>query len=64
MKNIIDILLYNSFIKLPGSNQTFGENQGLYYFSGHVKQGENSMLHNAQPARTRESVKGNQKKTA
>ena len=24
------ILLYNSVIELPGSNQTFGKNQGLF----------------------------------
>ena len=30
MQYIIGILLYNSFVKLPGSNQTFGEKQGLF----------------------------------
>ena len=29
MEHIIGILLYNSFIKLPGSNQTFLEKQGI-----------------------------------
>ena len=29
MEDVVGILLYNSFIELPGSNQTFGENQGL-----------------------------------
>ena len=28
MEHIIDILLYNSFMELPGSNQTFEEKQG------------------------------------
>ena len=30
MEDIIGILLYNSFIELQGSNQTFGEKQGLF----------------------------------
>ena len=30
MEHIIDILLHNSFIELPGSNQTFEEKQGLF----------------------------------
>ena len=30
MEHIIGILLYNSFIELPGSNQAFEENQGLF----------------------------------
>ena len=30
MEDIIGILFYDSFIELPGSNQTFGENQGLF----------------------------------
>ena len=30
MEDIIGILLYNSFTELPGSNQTFGEKQGLF----------------------------------
>ena len=30
MKDIIDILLYNSFIEQSGSKQTFGENQRLF----------------------------------
>ena len=30
MEDIIGILLYNSFIELPESNQTFGENQQLF----------------------------------
>ena len=29
MEHIIRILFYDSFIELPGSNQTFGEKQGL-----------------------------------
>ena len=33
MKYIIGILLYNSFIELQGSNQTFGEKQELYKVS-------------------------------
>ena len=30
MEHIIGILLYNSFVELPGSNQTFEEKQGHY----------------------------------
>ena len=30
MAHIIGILLYNSFIELPGSSQTFEENQGHF----------------------------------
>ena len=30
MKDIIGILLYNSFIELPESNQTFEERQGQF----------------------------------
>ena len=30
MEDIIDILLYNSFVELPGSNQTFEEKQGHF----------------------------------
>ena len=30
MDDIIGALLYNGFLKLPGSNQTFEENQGLF----------------------------------
>ena len=30
MEHITGILLYNSFIELPGSNQTFRGKQGLY----------------------------------
>ena len=30
MEDIIGILLYDSFIEIPGSHQTFGENQGLF----------------------------------
>ena len=30
MEDIIGILLYNSFIELPGLNQTFGEKQGHF----------------------------------
>ena len=33
MEDIIDILLYNSFVKLPGSNQTFEEKQGHFKLS-------------------------------
>ena len=33
MEDIIGILLHNSFIELPGSNQTFGEKQGLFSLS-------------------------------
>ena len=34
MKDIIGILLYNSFIELPGSNQTFEEKQGHFSLPG------------------------------
>ena len=34
MEDIIGILLYNSFIELPEANQTFGENQRLFYLLG------------------------------
>ena len=30
MDDIIGVLLYNSFIELPGSNQTFEEKQGHF----------------------------------
>ena len=30
MENIIGILRYNSFVELPGSNQTFEEKQGHF----------------------------------
>ena len=30
MENIIGILFHDSFIELAGSNQTFGEKQGLF----------------------------------
>ena len=30
MQYIIVILLYNSFIELPGSNLTFGKKQGVF----------------------------------
>ena len=33
MEDIIGILLYNSIIELPGSNQTFEENQGHFKLS-------------------------------
>ena len=62
MEDIIGILLYNSFIELPESNQTFGKNQGLDS-PRYVKQGEKNMLHNAKQARTWESLRGNQKKS-
>ena len=52
MENIIGILLYNSFIELPGSNQTIGESEDTLNSPGHITQGEKNMLHNAKPART------------
>ena len=58
-KNIIGILLYNSFIEIPGSNQTFEENKDTLNSSGHVKQEEKNMLHNAYPASTWENLWGN-----
>ena len=33
MQNIIVILIYDSFVELPASNQTFGEKQGLLKLS-------------------------------
>ena len=33
MEHIIGVLLYNSFIELPGSNQTFEEKQGHFKLS-------------------------------
>ena len=33
MDDIISILLYDSFIELPGSNHTFGEKQGHFKLS-------------------------------
>ena len=39
MEDIIGILLYNSFIELPGSNQTFEEKQGHFKLPG-VRQAE------------------------
>ena len=44
MEDIIGILLYNSFIELPGSNQAFGETNDSFNSPGHVKQGEKNML--------------------
>ena len=58
MEDIIGILLYNSFIELQESNQTFEKNQDSFNSPGHVKQGEKNMLHNAKLARTGESLKG------
>ena len=34
MEDIIDILLYDSFMELPGSNQTFEENQRHFSLPG------------------------------
>ena len=34
MENISGILIYNDFIELPESNQTFGKNQGLVLLLG------------------------------
>ena len=53
MDDIIGILLYNSFVELTGSNQTFAENQG------HCK-----LPKAGQAARTCESLRRNQKKEA
>ena len=44
MEHVVGILLYNSFIELPESNETFGEKQGLFQLSKDVKQGEKNML--------------------
>ena len=33
MDDFIGVLLYNVFLKLPGSNQTFEEKQGLFSLS-------------------------------
>ena len=40
MEDIIGILLYNSFIELPGSNQAFGKTKDSFNYTEHVKQGE------------------------
>ena len=47
MEDIIGILFYDSFIKLPESNQTLGENKDSFYSPGHIKQVEKNMLHDA-----------------
>ena len=52
MEDVIGILLYNSFIELPGSNQTFGETKDSFHSKGHVDQGEKNMLHDAKLAGT------------
>ena len=44
---IIGILLYNSFIELPESNQTFGEKQGHFKLPRARQEGKKNMLHNA-----------------
>ena len=59
MEDIIGILLYNSFIELPGSNQTSRETKDTLNSPGYVKQGKKNMLHNALPARTWESLEEN-----
>ena len=46
MEDIISILLYNGFVELPGSNQTFGKSKNTFNFPGHVKQVEKNMLYN------------------
>ena len=40
MEDIVGILLYNSFIELLGSNQTFEEKKDTLNSPGHVKQEE------------------------
>ena len=59
MEDIIGVLLYNSFIELPESNQTFGKSKNSFHSLGHVKEGEKNILHNAKQARTSESLNGN-----
>ena len=64
MDDIIGILLYNSFVKLPDSNQTLEENQRHCKLPRAGQAGRKNMLHNAKPARTCESLRRNQKKAA
>ena len=40
MDYIIDILLYNSYIELPGSNQTFSENKDSLNSPGQSNRGK------------------------
>ena len=47
MEDIIGILLYNSFIELPGQTKHLGKSKDSFNSSGHVKQGKKNMLHNA-----------------
>ena len=47
MEDIIDILLHNSFIELPGSNQTFEENQGHFLLPRARQAGRKKILDNA-----------------
>ena len=60
MKDIIGILLYNNFIELPESNQTFGEKQGVFKLPRARQAGRKE---HAKPARTCECLRRNQKKT-
>ena len=45
MDDIIGVLLYNSFQKLQGSNQTFEEKQGLFSLTKARQAGRKNMLH-------------------
>ena len=48
MEDIIGILLYNSFIELPGSNLRFGKKQGYFKLPWARQAGrKKNMLHNA-----------------
>ena len=47
MKHVIDILLYSSFIELPGSNQTFEGKQGHFKLLRARQAREKNMLYNA-----------------
>ena len=69
MKYTIDILLYNSFIELPGSSQTIGETKESFNFSifSLPRAGQAERKEHATSGVASEDLKkfkGNQKKTA
>ena len=62
MEDIINTLLLNSFIELPGFNQTFEKKQGLFKLPRTRQAGRKelaTLVRNALLARTRESLRGN-----
>ena len=64
MKHIIGILLYNSFIKLPGSNQTFEEKQGHLLLARARQAGRKEHATYCVASEDLKSLKGNPKETA